>query len=68
MDRLAGLFANPIKPLKAEGTEKRSLVAAATEDYSWSSRTSFPTNLRAAFPVIKNAERINGFYKSLVPL
>ena len=34
MDRLAGLFANPIKPLKAEGAEKRSLVAAATEDYS----------------------------------
>jgi len=35
MDRLAGLFANPIKPLKAEGgAEKRSLVAAATEEYS----------------------------------
>jgi solute carrier family 25 phosphate transporter 3 len=35
MDRLAGLFANPIKPLKAEGgVEKRSLVAAATEEYS----------------------------------
>merc|ERR1719245_968012 len=29
---------------------------------------TFPTTLRAAFPVIKNAEGINGFYKSLVPL
>jgi len=35
MDRLAGLFANPIKPIKAEeATQKRSLVAAATEEYS----------------------------------
>merc|ERR1712020_1056 len=29
---------------------------------------TFPTTLRAAFPAIKNAEGINGFYKSLVPL
>ena len=29
---------------------------------------TFPTTLRAAFLVIKNAEGINGFYKSLVPL
>jgi len=35
MDRLAGLFANPIKPIKAEEvTPNRSLVAAASEEYS----------------------------------
>jgi len=35
MDRLAGLFANPIKPIKAEeATPNRSLVAAASEEYS----------------------------------
>jgi len=35
MDRLAGLFANPIKPIKAEeATPNRSLVAAAGEEYS----------------------------------
>jgi len=35
MDRLAGLFANPIKPIKAEeATQKRSLVGAASEEYS----------------------------------
>jgi len=35
MDRLAGLFANPIKPIKAEeASSKRSLVAAASEEHS----------------------------------
>ena len=37
MDRLASLFANPIKPVKAEETSslsKRSLVAAASDEYS----------------------------------
>jgi len=29
---------------------------------------TFPTTLRGAFPAIKNAEGIHGFYKSLVPL
>jgi len=29
---------------------------------------TFPTTLRGAFPAIKNAEGLSGFYKSLVPL
>merc|ERR1712037_787777 len=29
---------------------------------------TFPTTLRGAFPAIKNAEGLGGFYKSLVPL
>jgi len=29
---------------------------------------TFPTTLRGAFPAIKNAEGMHGFYKSLVPL
>jgi len=29
---------------------------------------TFPTTLRGAFPAIKNAEGVHGFYKSLVPL
>jgi len=34
MDRLASLFANPLKPVKAEEVKTRSLTAAATEEYS----------------------------------
>jgi len=34
MDRLASLFANPLKPVKAEEAKTRSLTAAATEEYS----------------------------------
>jgi len=34
MDRLANLFANPIKPVKAQETSKRSMVAGASDEYS----------------------------------
>jgi len=34
MNRLASLFANPIKPVMAEETKTRSLTAAASEEYS----------------------------------
>lgn len=34
MDRLASLFSNPVKSIKAEEVKTRSLVAAAGDDYS----------------------------------
>jgi len=34
MDRLASLFANPIKPVKAQESSKRSMVAGASDEYS----------------------------------
>merc|ERR1712126_562417 len=34
MDRPANLFANPIKPVKAQETSKRSMVAGASDEYS----------------------------------
>jgi len=34
MDRMASLFSNPIKPVKAESTTQRSLAAGASDEYS----------------------------------